>query len=454
MEPNCRQVTYGQIARLFLPLGATPVLIAVSHTMSSATLARLPEPELNLAAFAVLQALTNAIKAPTNATRQMVVALVDGKESYRKVTTFLRIVGSGFVAALLLLALTPLGERALRAAGLSDPAELSLASEALLFVVLLPAVEMFRNLVHGLALGHRGAAMFPVGLGVRTVAIALMLGTFLWTGALPGVLVGAIAWTSGIAVEGGFLAVYLIRRFGSLARVAHTIPRKADRPVSYAVIVRFFAPMAVMLWIAGFLHPLVQSGVGGSDAPTLSLAAYGVAQGLLTLLAGGASMIHQCTLAFVRDERDPNWRRVRIFSLGTGLALASVTLFIALGPAGRWVVMGLMGIPETVGKIALQTLAVFSIQPLVAAWREAYWGMLMLQRRTSIIGLAKTANLAAVAAAVLTVFGPASALLGLNAAVIGAGVFCLGEAVESTVIWRHSKHAAARRRDVTGSAAA
>src|SRR5690606_13755906 len=105
LRPSPQQVTYWQIARFFIPLGLTPLMIAVSHTLTSATLARLPAPELNLAAYAVLQALTNAVKSPIHASRQLVVALVDGKESFRKVMAFLWSLGAGLTAVLLALAL-------------------------------------------------------------------------------------------------------------------------------------------------------------------------------------------------------------------------------------------------------------------------------------------------------------------------------------------------------------
>jgi len=424
-------------------------MIAISHTLTSATLARLPAPEVNLAAYAVLQALVNAVKAPTNTVRQMVVALVDGKDSFGNVLRFVWGMTACFVAVLLIMAFTPLGAWALGRVGLSSGEELSLASRGLFIVFLLPIVETFRNIVHGLAISHRGAAMMPVGLAVRTVAVMLFLGIFLITGSLPGLIVGSIAWVLGLGIEGSFLGAYLIKRFGSLTRAAHAIPRKGDQPVALPVIARFFAPLAVMIWIAGWMHPLIQSGVGKSASPTISLAAYGVALGLLVLLAGGTSMVHQCTLVFVKDASDPNWRRVRNFSIATGFVIGTLMLLFAQSPVGRFVVMTLMGIPELVGEIALQTITVFAIQPAVAAWREAYWGMLMLRRRTSIIGYAKVANLATVAVAIYIAFGPASALFPWDAAVVGAFAYCLGEAIESVVVWRQ----ASARHEAPGEAA-
>lgn len=438
-------VTYGQLLRFFLPLGITPFMIALSHSISNGAIARMPSPEANLAVWAVIQAFTNALKSPIHTGRHLVVSLVDDVPSYQRVMRFVGGLGALAAAVLAVIGMSPLGEWMLRhVIGLTEEKEVALALSCMLLIFLLPPVETIRNIGQGLAIRVRGSAVMPIALVLRLLIILLFLWFSLMTNWMAGAVVGVVAWIVGIAIEGGFLIFFLRRRFGSIERIPRTLPRRSSEDLPYRAIVRFFLPLALTMALGTSMHPIIQSGMGREISPTTSLAAYGVALGLTGLFSGIALMVHQCALVFTKGETDPNWPIVKQFSVGVGILVSATMVLLAQSPLGSFVVMTLMGVNEPVASIALQTLTAFAIFPVAAAWREAYWGLLMVNRNTSVIGIAKTGNLAAVALAITLAFGPIRALIPLDAAVIGALCFSFGEVFESLIVWRQAVKARLR----------
>lgn len=436
-EPD-EAVSYRRLLRFFLPLGLTPFMIASTHSIVNAALARLPSPEANLAVFAVVQALANAIKAPCLLARQTTLALVN-RHSYRLIMRFVWAVCAFFTAALLVLGFTPAGGWVLRnVIGLTDPSHITLAYTALRFVALLPIVETLRNGYQGIAIGLESTAIMPIGTTVRLAGLCLFLWWAVSAQSIPGVVVGTLTWIVGIGVEGLFVVGYLMHRFGTLERSARHMPRRNGGSVSLGELFKFFIPLALMMSLAAWMHPVIQSGLARGDSAVRSLAAYGVALGLTVVVGGPISMLHQTAMVYAGGLDDPNWRRVKRFCLAVGGAISVITLVITLSPLGQWIMGTVMGVPAGVGTTAIQTWIAFAPHPLISSWREAYWGILMRQRRTSLIGLAKTANFAAVFGAVLALFGPLQTMLPFEPAVMGALAFVTGEAVESVVVWYHA----------------
>lgn len=190
--------------------------------------------------------------------------------------------------------------------------------------------------------------------------------------------------------------------------------------------------------VTAWMPPVLQSGLARGPSPTETLAAFGVAWSLTTILTGPLQMLHHAPLVYVSQINDPLMPKVRRFCLGVGLVVCLAMLGVAWTPLGPWLVGSVLSIPPDIVPAALNTLAALSFFPLIASWRESYWGVLMRQRRTSIIGVARLANLILVFVVVLLAFGPLKGVLVLHPAVVGALIFTLGEAMEAIAVWRQA----------------
>ena len=83
---------HGKLLSFFAPLSLMPLFIFATHAMTDAALARLPSPEVMLAAFAVAKSLSHVLISPTLVHRQVVVAMVESDVAYRTVRNVLRVV--------------------------------------------------------------------------------------------------------------------------------------------------------------------------------------------------------------------------------------------------------------------------------------------------------------------------------------------------------------------------
>ncbi len=442
MTPPTR-VTFAQLLRFFLPLGAVPLLIASTHTLTDAALARLASPELMLASFAVVKGLANAIKAPELMALQLSVSLVDDRASLRSVLRFVTGLVLLFSIILIVLAFSPAGEWVLRhVIGLRDPAAIQAAITALRLVCWLPAGEAFRNAYQGLAIGLKRTVVLALGTLIRVLVLALFMGWAVATQRISGVVAASATWTLGIIMEAIFVYLYLVRNFGSLGEAAERMPQRNHQALTLMDIGKFFVPLALTVALSAWLLPIIQSGLARSDSATHALAAFGVAWGLVLLIAGPVGMLHQCALVYTTGAGDPNWGTVMRFCLLVGLGGLGMMLLLALTPLGGYFLHQIMGLPDDVAHTVRQTMVVFALLPLIRAWREAHWGVLMHRRTTSMIGVAKVANLAVVVLFLLLALEPLARQLAGGAAVAGALAYTLGEAAESVIIAMYAPNGA------------
>lgn len=434
-------LTYRRLAVFFLPLAATPLMIASTHTIANAVLARLPFPVLSLAVFSVVQAMTNTLKAPVLLTKETTVALVDGRDSLRLVARFAAGLALFFCLLLVSIAYTPLGAWFFRTVmGLKDPDSVAFAYAALRIACFLPLVEAFRNFFQGLAIGLRSTAMVSLGTGFRLVVISLISLWAVQTQSYPGVVIGAFIWTAGIGMEGLLLAAAFFMRFRSPAQAVKRMQPRAHKAVTPLQVLAFFLPLGAMMVMNTSLQPLIQGIIARSPVgPTEALASYGVAWGLLLIISGPLNMLHQVSLVFAQKPQGQDWDIVRRFCLFIGVCVSFAAVVVGLSPLGVWVMTVGIGVDPNIAQQARWVLVAFALFPVFRSWQELYWGLLMGARRTSVITAGKVLNLGT-ALVILTLAVAIPSVAGrLPAAVAGGLAFSMGQGVESTFLWQYTQ---------------
>lgn len=432
MSESDNKLSYKQLFLFFLPLGITPTLIGMSHSVVDAGLARLPSPELSIAVFSIVKGISNVIKGPIYISRQVIASMVDSKESYYKTMKFLIFLCSILLFILMLLAYTPLGAWFLNnIIGLKETEQINFTYYALRIACFLPICELLRNAHQGIVISIQNTKLILPGIILRLLFASILLWWTVHTQAILGVVAGSLAWVVGMGLEGLFLFLSLFYLYKSPARAAEMMPNRNQSVLSYREIFKFFLPLALMMSLGGFLQPIIQSGLARSYSSTQSLAAFGVALSLLTVLTGALGMLHNVSLVYAEKIGDKNWPYIFRFCLYTGILISILIFTLAVTPIGFWVFNRIIGVSVEITEIARKIMLVFSFIPLIRVIREAYWGVLMTERNTRMIGVAKGANIVAVASSL------ALGLLFLkflHPAVIGAISYTLGEGIETVFI--------------------
>ncbi|MFW6309089.1 MAG: hypothetical protein ACOC1S_03640, partial [bacterium] len=302
----------------------------------------------------------------------------------------------------------------------------------------LPIVETLRNVHRGLAISHERTKIVSAATAVRLIAIIIFLWWSVKTQLIPGVVAGGLAWTAGIGIEGLMVYAGVLYHFSSPVTAAEKMPKKNKKELKYRDIITFFVPLAAMMFFLAVLRPLIQSGIARSQVNTTqALAAFGVAFGIMRIIVGPMRFLHHCSLVYVGENDYQRWKKVKRFCLFTGLIVTGVMLLLTLTPVAFWILRHIIGVSEPVADLGQLVLLAFSFLPIILSSREAYWGLLMEQKTTKIIGYAKGLN-------VLTVFIILFSVIGIvenfwiSSAVIGAIAYTLGQMVETFVICLYS----------------
>ncbi|MFW6007610.1 MAG: hypothetical protein ACOCQ5_06420, partial [Halanaerobiales bacterium] len=290
--------------------------------------------------------------------------------------------------------------------------------------------------------GHEKTKISSAATAVRLLVIVGFLLVVINGDLLTGVTAGALAWTGGIGIEGlmVFLGVYYF--LGSPGKAAENmpdLPEFKEKKLKLLNITTFFLPIALMRFLNSALNPIVQSGIARSPInSTQALATYGVAFGVMRIIASPIDYLHNSALVYLKDYTIDRWKKVYRFNLYIGLISSAAMAVIAILPSGYWILRNIIGVSRPIAENGRWVLLAFSFFPFIQALRETHWGLLMNQRKTGFIGVAKGLNAGAV---FLVIFGSIMILpesLLVSPAVLGALAFTAGQGVETLIIRYYS----------------
>ncbi len=202
-------LTYKELSQFHLPLAATSVLLLLIQPLVAFTLARSPQPILSLAAWPLVFQVMLVARAAAFALPEVIIALSDGRATFkplRRFTYTLVIVNS---AAMLLFVLTPLSDFYLLRIQDADPAIANLARNGLLIFLPLPALAILISWIRGLLINRRVTTAVNIGMIINlilTITILFFSVSYEWPG-IPG---AAVALSISAAVE----LIYISWRVG------------------------------------------------------------------------------------------------------------------------------------------------------------------------------------------------------------------------------------------------
>ncbi|MCS7301754.1 MAG: hypothetical protein NZ556_09410 [Fimbriimonadales bacterium] len=203
------------IWRFHLPLAGTTLLTLLVHPLTAAALARLPQPELAIAAWQVVFGSLLALRSWGFALQEAGVAVLQQGTATHELLRFTHKVALGTTLALGLLAFTPLAglftERLLALpADLATPVQFGLQ-----LCLLLPALTAYGSYLRGALIYDRRTPVVYKGMALNLAVNALGLAggvglawAFGASTAQASLLVGVAAFQLAAAIE----VVYLLQR--------------------------------------------------------------------------------------------------------------------------------------------------------------------------------------------------------------------------------------------------
>jgi len=365
------------IVRTWWPLALSWLLMAVESPAVSAIVARLAEPQINLAAFGgLVWPLALIIESPILMLLSASTALSKDWDSYLRLRRFTMRAGAVLTALHVLIIFTPLYYTvAVKLIGapaeIVEPARLGL-------MVMIPWTwsVAYRRFNQGVLIrfGHSRA----VGLGtlVRLSADALVLAAGYLIGTIPGIVVAGSVLTAGVASE----AIYSGLRVRPVLRGQLRQAAPVEQPLTFRVFIAFYTPLAMTSLLNLLAEPIGSAALSRMPGALESLAVWPVVSGFIFLLRSLGYAYNEVVIALLDEPRAAhNLRRFMAFlaTLTTGLLLV-----IAATPLARFWFGRVSALDPRLATLARSGLWIALPVPGLTALQSWYQGLIVHSRRT------------------------------------------------------------------------
>lgn len=390
-------------------------MMALEGPFLAAIIARLADPTFNLAAHGVAFAFGILIEAPVIMLLSASTALVDDRDSYRKLRNFTNALNVG-CTGLLLVVLVPRVFDAIITGLLDLPGEVSgLVYGALWILLPWPAAIGYRRFVQGLLIRSGRTRLVAIGTVLRLASMAGTALTLYLLTDLPGAWVGASALTIGVLAEGVAARIMAIPTIRELLD-GPELSRPDDGPLTYSAIARFYYPLALTSVIGLTVQPMLTFFMGRAPAPIESLAVFPVVHALSFLFRALGLSFQEVAIALLgrRGEHHPELAR---FATGLGLAATAGLALVAFTPLASFWYITVSGLTPDLAAFALVPTMIIVPLPALSVLLSFQHAIIVQGRLTPPVTVA-TGIEVIVVAILFTLLGWTAGLVGVTAAML------------------------------------
>ena len=374
---DTRPVTLGRVFRLWLPLAGSWVMMGVETPALTAFVARMADPEMNLASWGSLVfPISLVIEGPIIMLLAASTALAVDRSSFRKLTRYMVVMSLVLTLIHVAVAFTPLFDFV---AGrlLGVPEEVHEAGRlGLRIMTPWTAAIAWRRLNQGVLIRAGKSRAVLVGTVVRmsTLLVLLACGSMLHFG--PGIMVGATAVAVAVCLE----ALYAWWAVRQVTDEALGPKQHGSAPLTVATFTSFYIPLALTPLLTLFIQPAGAAAMSRMPLTLESLAAWPAVHGLVFLLRGVGFAFNEVVVALAGE---PGGQRALRRFAGI-LATVTITLLAIIGltPLGEIWFGKVSGLSETLTGISSTAILIAVLMPGYQAFQSWYQGLLVYHRRT------------------------------------------------------------------------
>lgn len=401
----------------FIPLILTTELHQLSHSLVHAFLARLGDATTTLAAFSVAFAFNTTFSGIMSIETQAAMSFVTDKRSFWRVARFY--VGISLAPFLVIesVALTPLGDWLFGEMMGASEGVVRLAKLASAVMGLWIFPNQVRNLTTALCMMRRRTILISNATLIRLGAQALMLLV------LPLMLEGAVAGAASLVGCMGVESLYL---YWVSRRYYAELPERSGEQAPYRQMWAFSWPLMITQMTENGVTFVINFFLGRLAHPDLALAAFGVVNGLNSLVASPLRNMVQTTQALVHTRSD--MQVILKFAHRLTVVYIALVGILFYTPLRELILSRVMGLPERLSGYATPGVQMMIAVVVVWGYASLCRGLLSAMRQTrSIAGSAVIRLCVVTAVGSITLVAP-----DLNGAAVGVaaiGAALLAEAL-------------------------
>ncbi len=293
----------------------------------SAVMARLPDPEINLAAYGgIVFPLALIIESPIIMLLAASTALSKDGPSYLKIRRFMMVMGGSLTALHLLIAVTPLYDFIVKVL-IGAPEEI-IEPGRIGFLLMLPWTWSiaYRRFNQGILIRFVHSRAISIGTVIRLCADAIVLIVGYSLGDVQGIVVATLAVSAGVISEAlyvGFVVRPVVKNEVMPAPVV--IPE-----LSLRVFLDFYIPLAMTSLLFLLSQPMVSAALSRMPLPLESLAVWPVVWGLVFLFRSMGMAYNEVVVALI--DRPHSYANLHRYTLWLSVLSTAGLLFTAVSP--------------------------------------------------------------------------------------------------------------------------
>ncbi len=416
---------YRRLTVFVLPLVITIVVQEFGVQFLNGGMARLPAATETLAAFGLAWGLLLFLSSPLAQSQQMSMVLVEDRHSLRTAWRFVLFIALALMGLQLALVYTPLGRWAIEDLHAVDERLGGLVRTVLLWTLPIPLMRSAILFLSGPLIRARRTQTISYATGLSMVAGIATVFVLLPVEAIrrQPIWLPILAYYAITVVELTVIAL------GTRSLTFPAILTQSTRgPLTYRYIIRFFWPLALIMFVQDLSRPLINLFVARSDEGTLALAVITVAYALGQWPYRWLNEIRSLPMAFHRE--DPDLHHVRRFALVSGLLSFTISVVLFWTPVRDFLLLTLVGVEADLAARAHAPLVLYSFFSFVVMIRAYLHGISLLERRTKALALSAPTRVSAI---LITLIALPS--LGVDGATLGVAALLAGFIAETIAVW-------------------
>jgi len=364
-------------------------MMSVEGPYLTALIARLSEPEYNLAAYGVAFSIALIVESPVIMLLSASIALVENKRTFLKLRSFIYWLNLVLVLFMVVLILPPVYEK-LAIDILNLPARVAHLTH-MAIVLLIPWAPSigYRRFYQGIMIKNNLTRLVAFGTIIRLLAMSLTAFILYRFTNTHGVIIGASALSAGVITEA------VATKIMSLKIVKNICDSSEEgKDITYKSILDFYFPLVLTSFISLGVQPVVTFFMGQSTNALESLAVLPVLNSLVFIFRAFGLSYQEVGVALIKSKHD--YRILRSFAYFMAVGVVSVLGIISFTSIGDLWLLNVAGLSNALADFSRFPLMLYTIFPATTVLINFQRSVLVRVRNTKPITYASGIEVAGI----------------------------------------------------------
>jgi len=359
------------------PLAASWMLMGLEAPLMSAVIARLAEPEINMASYSgVVFPLALIVESPVIMLLAASTALSKDWQSYQLLRKYMMSAGALLTGLHILIAFTPLYYVVVEGVMGASPEIIEPARIGLMIMIPWTWSIAYRRFNQGVLIRFGHSKSIGLGTMVRLSANIVILAIGFLLGSLPGIVVGSAAVASGVMAEALYVSIVVRPVLRDQLKLAPIV----EPPLTWMYFWGFYIPLMLTSLLTLLANPIASAAINRLPLAIESLAIWLVITGLIFILRALGIAFNEVVVALLGTPGA--YLSLRQFTILLTLITSILLLAIAATPLAQVWFQDIFALRPELVLIAKRALWLALPLPALSVLQSWYQGAILYNGAT------------------------------------------------------------------------